>query len=180
MTLTSSQIIGIDPSLTCTAVAMIDGCDSYTTKLVGLPRLAFIRDEVLAAAGRRTRLAVIEGYSRGSSNRREEMGELGGIIRVALHEIGVDILDVAPASLKKFAVGHIPQKKTDGSQGRNKEAMFKAALQNLPWDVDNNDEADASWLRAIGLYIHGISVVPTTAYRDDVCSKLIDARRTAA
>jgi Holliday junction resolvasome RuvABC endonuclease subunit len=176
--LTATNIIGIDPSLTRTAVAMIDGCDSYTTRLTGLPRLAYLRDEVLAAAGARTRLAVIEGYSmggqRGSSGVGQALGELGGVIRLALYEQGIEILDVSPASLKKFACGHIEQKK------RDKDAMFKAALQNLPWDVDNHDEADASWLRAIGLYLHGISVVPVTQYRDDVCMKIDESRRAAA
>jgi hypothetical protein len=176
---TAAEIIGIDPSLTRTAIAMIDGCDSITTTLRGLPRLIHIRDEVLAAAGARTKLAVIEGYSmggqRGSSGVGQMLGELGGVIRVALHELGVHIIEVPPASLKKYAVGHLDQKQ------RDKTAMKAAAEQHMPWPIANHDEADAAFLRAIGLHLAGIPAVVATPWREQVVATVTaHIERTAA
>jgi Holliday junction resolvasome RuvABC endonuclease subunit len=170
VTYTPSQIIGIDLSLTRTGIAMVDGCESVKTHLAGMARLKHIRDEVLAACGARTRLAVVEGYSmggqRGSAGNGQRLGELGGVVRLALYELGVHVVDVPPASLKKFAVG-------DRAQGdRDKDAMLIAAVQQLPWDVSNNDEADAAWLMAMGLYHYGLGSVGEAKFRDEAVAKV--------
>jgi hypothetical protein len=177
---TRTEIVGIDPSLSRTGIAMVDGCDSISTDLRGMARLAYIRDEVLAACGRRTRLAVIEGYSmngqRGSGGVGQMLGELGGVIRLTLWEQGVRVVDVPPASLKKFALGDL--KPSD--RPRDKKAMKAAAELVMPWPIANHDEADAAWLRALGAYAAGIHEVPAAPFRDAVVAALGLAQREAA
>ena len=172
--MTPHEILGLDLSLSRTGIAMVDGCESVKSKVMGFERLRFIRDEVLAAAGLRTTVAIIEGYSRGSSQRREEMGELGGIVRVALHERGVRIVDVAPLSLKKFAVGDLKP------NYRDKDAVLERARDTLPWDVANHDEADACWLRVIGLHLFGLHGTELTPWRAEVLEQLQASARGRA
>jgi Holliday junction resolvasome RuvABC endonuclease subunit len=171
---TPHEIIGLDLSLTRTGIAMVDGCESVKPAVRGFERLRFLRDEVLCAAGNRTTVAIIEGYSRGSSQKREEMGELGGIVRLALHERGVRIIDVTPLSVKKFAVGDLKQ------NHRDKDAVFERARDTLPWDVANHDEADACWLRVIGLHLFGLSGTELTPWRAEVLEQLSTAARGRA
>lgn len=178
MTVTPQQIIGLDLSLSRTGVAMVDGCESIVPKTRGYGRLAFIRDEVLAAAGRRTTVAVIEGYSmggqRGSSGVGQMIGELGGVVRLALYELGVRIVLVPPASLKKFAVGDIDQ------ADRTKKAVTERAQATLPWPVANHDEADACWLRVIGLHLFGLSGTEVTPWRQEVVDQMLGVLRSEA
>lgn len=177
MIVTPHQIIGLDLSLTRTGIAMVDGCESVTPKRTGYPRLAYIRDEVLAAAGARTSVAVIEGYSmngqKGSAGVGQMLGELGGVVRLALFELGVQLVEVAPASLKKFAVGDLPQ------EDRTKRAVTERARETLPWDVANHDEADACWLRVIGLHLFGLSGTEVTPWRQQVIDQMTVGRAAA-
>jgi len=60
----------------------------------------------------------------------------------------------------------------------NKDEVLAAAIRAGCHDsVTTNDRADAWWLRAIGLHLHGEPVVPETAYRDKALAKLREAER---
>ncbi|HUS61320.1 MAG TPA: hypothetical protein VMY34_03925, partial [Acidimicrobiales bacterium] len=64
----TANIIGLDLSLTATGMAMVDGVEVYKPKASGVQRLALIRDWVLAGVGRRSRIAIVEGYAFGRPN----------------------------------------------------------------------------------------------------------------
>lgn len=156
------KIVALDLSLSHTgwAVEIIAGDESHQasgaimTKLVGMPRLAAIRDAVLEhAAG--ADVVVIEGYAFGQARGTSQMhstGELGGVVRLALYEAGILFVDVAPASLKKYATGRGNAKK---------EEMLAAAIRRLDYDGHDHNISDALWLLAMGVHRYkGISVVP--------------------
>jgi len=48
---------------------------------------------------------AIEGYSHGSVGRVFQLGEIGGITRVAAYKRGITFIEVPPTTLKKFATG---------------------------------------------------------------------------
>jgi hypothetical protein len=92
-----------------------------------------------------------------------KLGELGGLIRVAIAEMSLEIGDmrwavVPPATLKTYALG----------VGRgDKTAMVVAARERLGFTGLSHDQADAYWLRAMGLDLLGspLVVLPKTHRR---------------
>lgn len=140
--------MGLDLSLTATGVALPDG----TTRLVkppvccnrGMRRLRWIREKILGMvyANQVTHVAV-EAYSFGSRNSHAHaLGELGGVVRLALAEAGIPYIDVPPSSLKKYATG---------KGNATKELVLVHAVRRLGYPGSDNNEADALWLRAAGL-----------------------------
>jgi len=108
--------IGIDPSLTGCAVAVVDQDGQFKesrrfgNKLKGMERLVFVRDQVKNILNdynwkNQIKAIGIEGYARGAKNWREEAGELGGALRILLYENKIKYIDIAPGQLKKFATG---------------------------------------------------------------------------
>jgi len=150
------KIIGLDLSLTATGMVNAEG-EAFTIKnnATGMARLIKIRDRILyeADAALPADLVVIEGYSmggqRGSAGIGQALGELGGVVRVALWEAGVPYVDVSPSSLKKYATGK-------GNAG--KEAVLIAAIRKGA-DVEDNNAADAWWLRAMAFDTYGEPLV---------------------
>lgn len=151
------RVVGLDLSLTATGVAYSDGsAATFRTQARGCARLAWVREEVTSAVGcdvvgchDHPALVVMEGYSYASANQAHQVGELGGVIRLALHEAGVPFVVVAPAALKKYATG---------KGNANKAAMLQAAWQRLGYEGTDDNEADALWLRAMGLDALGFPV----------------------
>lgn len=147
-------VVGIDLSLTATGIAYADGSTvTIATKgLTGPARLIHVRDAVRAAldvAEFAPDLVVLEGYAFGRPAQAHQMGELGGVVRVALHEEAIEFPEmrwavVPPAKLKKFATGKGTADKT---------AMVVAARERLGWTGMDNNAADALWLRMAGLTI---------------------------
>ena len=86
-------------------------------------------------------LAVIEGYAQGGHMRSLlPLAELGGAVKRELHRRQISYVVIPPSVVKKVATGH-------GNAG--KEAVFNAATLHVkPADFD---QADAFWLRQIGL-----------------------------
>lgn len=144
------NVVGLDLSLTATGIAFADG-STQTLKMPckGMERLRALRDAILVrviGAGDRPRadLVVVEGYAMGTSRQAQSyaIGELGGVVRFALWTEAVTYVDVAPAALKKFACG---------KGNAKKDEVFAAAIRRLGYEGNSHDEADALWLRAMGL-----------------------------
>jgi crossover junction endodeoxyribonuclease RuvC len=149
------QVLGLDLSLTATGYVLPNG----TTGLLkpgsrrGMERLAWLREQILDLVLPATIVAV-EGYSYGSHSSSFDLGELGGVIRLALHDAGIQYLDVAPAVLKGFATG---------KGNANKNEVLASAIKRLGYDGTSSDEADALWLRAAVLAACGEPVVEVPA-----------------
>lgn len=156
------RIAGLDLSLTSTGLALPDGTlHTITSKHRGIPRVIDLRNQITYALGAQdyldiagVDLVVIEGYSFSSRNSQAHaLGELGGAVRVALHEHDVPWVEISPATLKKYACG---------KGNAPKDQVLVAAVQRLGVTPANSDEADAAWLRAMALdrYGHPLTVMP--------------------
>ena len=151
------KILALDLSLTRTGVARWDG----VTVIVppqdarGMERLLYLEAAVLdAAAG--AGLVVLEGYSFGSRGRAVfDIGELGGVVRLALYRRGIPYVDVPPAALKKYATGR---------GNASKEEVLVAAVRRLGYEGSSTDVADALWLLEMALDFYELreSRVPKT------------------
>jgi Holliday junction resolvasome RuvABC endonuclease subunit len=149
--------VGLDLSLTSTGVAHADGTASTLhTRETGVRRLwvlrAAIRSIVCTAEGP-VDLVAVEGYSMGTarqSSHAHGLGELGGVIRLLLHDLEIPYVDIPPASVKVFATG---------KGNANKNDMLLAAARRLGYQGNSNDEADALWLRAMAMHRYGHHVV---------------------
>lgn len=119
-----------------------------------MERLLYLEAAVLdAAAG--AGLVVLEGYSFGSRGRAVfDIGELGGVVRLALYRRGIPYVDVPPAALKKYATGR---------GNAPKEEVLAAAIRRLGYTGHDHNESDAMWLYAMAQdrYL-GYSRVPST------------------
>ena len=149
------KIVGVDPSLSSTGVALADDTfATISTSAKGPKRLEAIRDQLLKLADG-CDIVVIEGYSMGSHQGSHQLGELGGVLRLALWEAGIPYVEVAPTRLKKWATGK-------GNAPKD-QVLAKAARR---WaGVSNNDEADAAWLRDMGC-AHYVSSSLSKAHAD--------------
>ena len=85
-------------------------------------------------------MVVIEGYSFGSGHRAHNMGELGGVVRLALFEKGRVLAVVPPSSRAKYATG---------KGNAPKEQVLAEAIRRLKYEGHDNNEADAMWLLAM-------------------------------
>lgn len=145
------RVVGLDPSWTSFGIAYPDG---HLGRVRTTPAIDDdMRLEVLTAAAVGAAvdadLAVIEGYSYGSKQARERLGYLGETLRSKLRKIGTPYIDVAPTTLKMFATGR---------GNATKSEMRQAAHEILGIDeAVSHDEADAAWLREIGLVLTGQS-----------------------
>ena len=103
------------------------------------PRLVFVKNAV-AALTSDVKFAALEGYSYDSVGRVFELGEIGGVIKVMLVELGIDFVVVPPVLLKKFATG---------STYASKEAMLDAARDGGVMAGEDDNQADAFFLARI-------------------------------
>lgn len=142
------NVVGLDLSLTSTGIAYADGTTcSITSKQRGAARLADLRNRIVAEVvyDGAPNLVAVEGYSYGSVNGGERIGELGGVIRVALFDHGIPYVEVSPNSVKLYAAG---------VGNADKDKVLSAAVLRAGFEM-SNDEADAWWLRAMTLDFYG-------------------------
>lgn len=168
----SPVVVAFDLSLTSTGVADRNGTRRIKPKTTGPARLAEIRDAVLAAThpgdddcsglpcgdcmprsggigtfyGEHPDLVVLEGYSYASGNKAHDVGEMGGVVRLALYEAGINYHVVSPPTIKVAATG---------KGNASKDDVLLAAVRRLGYDGNSKDEADALWLYALTMHALG-------------------------
>lgn len=163
-------IVGIDPSLTGTAV-----CVGETTKVITsppsgpLPALRIARYRVLVSqvliVVPKQSLVFIEGYSFGSNGgQATDRAEYGGILRYHLcgHGMECTVVEVPPTSLKKWATG---------SGAGDKTPMIAALTKRYGVEFRTNDEYDAYALARLGEQYAGL-VEPANQIQAEVIAKL--------
>lgn len=175
-------VLGIDPSLTCTGLAVLqnDGLRAETRAVqvpgTGIPRLLALRDAVMEWIRAYTPVVVaMEGYSMAArAGRLADLGELGGVLKVALWEMGYrqdngTLLVVPPALVKKFATG----------QGNaDKGAVRVAVYKRWGFEARTDDETDAYVLARIALAWAGADP-NLTAFQREVLARLQGAPQKA-
>lgn len=142
-----TNVIGVDPSLTCTGLATTYGCESIKTKpnqFTSLARLQHIAKAVCVATyDAEAGLVVMEGLAFASkSGMAGDRAGLHWLIRHFLDAAGIPVAIVTPSARAKYATGK-------GNAG--KDEVLIAVVQRLPIHVSDNNEADAAVLLAMGL-----------------------------
>jgi Holliday junction resolvasome RuvABC endonuclease subunit len=141
------RAVGLDLSLTATGIDYDAGPQTISVKSQGVPRLADISQAILdIVRSLPAELVVIEGYSYASANVAHQLGELGGVVRLALWSHAVPYVVVQPASLKVYATG---------KGNANKDEVLAAAIRRLGYAGADHNQADACWLRQMALAHYG-------------------------
>ena len=160
-------VVGIDPSLTSTGVAVVDTDDRLVidvhrvqskgargdTWVQRLARIEDMADRVVQIAERRRLyglgLVVIEAPSLASRNAgsAHDRSGLWWAMYARLNDLDVTVVPVPPANRAKYACG---------KGNAPKDAVMLAAAKRYPQaDLTGNDEADAVILAAIGARLAG-------------------------
>jgi len=147
------KIVSLDLALSCTGYgirehdgAITVACFSPTTQHT-VPRLIEIRDKIVTLTDG-ANLVLIENYSFGSRGQAVfSIGEMGGVVRVALAEAGHTVVEVAPASLKKSVCG---------KGNASKDEVLAAAIRRLNYQGYDHNEADALALLHMALSWYGL------------------------
>lgn len=155
------RIVGVDPSLTSTGIALVEGgrftaVERVRTKLKGHQRVDHIVSRILEVADSPVDTLVgIEGTAMGAKGAAVvQIFGLWGIITRELWKAGFRYYVVGPTTLKKYATG-------SGAAG--KDDVMTAVVRSYP-DVDftGNDMADAMVIAAIGARQHDAPIAGET------------------
>ena len=152
------NVLGIDASLTGTGITVFDlYCNKSDMTLVhneaiqvkstGETRLKAIRDRIAEIISSwQIGYVAIEGYAFARANQAHQIGELGGVLRLFLHEQNIPFVEIAPSAVKKFATG----------KGNAQKHEVAAHVQKR-WNVmfKTNDETDAYVIARIGTVLAG-------------------------
>lgn len=160
------RVIGLDPSLTSFGAACVDQAGSVVwseakrSKERGVARLSdirwWIKDSLMAELDRRVvqdptadpidppgLLVAVEGYSHGSAHAAHHMGELGGMVRLVLFDLGVEAVQVQPSTLKKVV---------SGKGNTPKDEMRLEIYKRFSLEAKSQDELEAQALGFTGWY----------------------------
>jgi len=137
-------IAGIDLSLTRSGFVILDKSSKKilhqeflnTKEMRGMQRILFIKKRILQKLEQfKVSEVILEGYSFGSKGRSiVSLGELGGVIRVALFENNYKYIDCSPNSLKAY---------TTGKGNADKDQMRQAVLIKYGIDFEDDNVCDA-------------------------------------
>jgi crossover junction endodeoxyribonuclease RuvC len=142
------SILGVDLSLRAPGFAVLDSeteallITSQSLKSTGPERWQEIIENVKQIIDSYLiEFVVIEGYAFGAKFHKEDLAEIGGILRYFLFKRRIPFGTVPPATLKKFFTG-------DGRADK-KKMMCEAFRRGFKCNNDN--ESDAAALACFGL-----------------------------
>lgn len=145
------SVVGIDASLTCTGVAFRYQSEVFTTGLKpgtmrGMRRLHYLRTQVMEIVEDvKPQLVVLEDYAQGrniaAKGKPFHMGELGGVLKLALWEQGFDLLLISPSSMKMAIAG---------KGNADKDQVIASLSSKFGLHIPRHDEADAAALMFLG------------------------------
>lgn len=145
--------MGLDLSLTSTGISVNGSTRSIRSKNKGIERLIEIKDGILAVAqAESVGIVAIEGYSYASQySQAHSIGELGGVVKVAIRGMGLPMVIIPPTCRAKFATGK-------GNSGKlDVVASITAKTGLLFTGADGNDRCDAWILEQMTLTYLGLS-----------------------
>ncbi len=168
------MIIGIDPSLTNTAVVIGSEVDKYELHTFGSSNIG---DHVAARMARYDDLVArimkwiesvtlivdavyIEGYSLASKGPGNvQITEYGSLLRWHLVDMTKRIYEVAPATLKKFATG-------SGATSVKKDMVAAHLTKRYGVLLCDNDSYDGFGLYQLGLVAEGVAKAQTATQQE--------------
>lgn len=150
--------MGLDLSLTSTGVSVGGATRSIKSKNRGTKRLVEIRDEIVKIVkSERIEIVAIEGYSYASQySQAHSIGELGGVVKVAVKELGLPVVTIPPTCRAKFATGK-------GNSSKMDVMNAITVKTGIPFSgSDGNDKCDAWILEQMTLTYLGLSTYTWT------------------
>ena len=154
--------VGLDLSLTATGWARVGGGETASVgvlppcKRKGAQRLAHLRSALLEVLPEGPMVCAVEGYAMGARGNTFDIGEWGGVAKLALYERGdCVVLIVPPSNLKMFVAekGNAPKEDVQHIMAQT------GALMGVM--VNNDNEADALGLSLMAAAWH------TKAWEED-------------
>lgn len=134
--------IGLDLSLTSTGISANGLLAIVQTDKTGVQRLVELSEQILKLIAMTTvdPIVIIEGYSFASRNSHaHSIGELGGVVRVALYKENIPIVDVPPTIRAKFATGR-------GNAGKTEVMSAVSARTGLVFSGKGADDMCDAWI----------------------------------
>lgn len=147
------SILALDLSLTACGWCFDQASGVIKSRLKGYERLAEITSEIYAMTFD-VDVVVVEGYAFGAQGRAVyQLAGLGEVVRFWLWQRQIKTVEIAPATLKKYATGR-------GNAG--KDEMLAAAIRRFYFAGSENNQADAYllWCMAREAYGGPIAKVP--------------------
>lgn len=147
------QIMGLDLSLTSTGYSINQETGIISTNTKGPERLTRISNELInLVMSNPVDAVILEGYSFASRNSQaHSIGELGGVVRMRLWQVGVPYVEVPPTCRAKFATGK-------GNASKNEVISSISAKTGIVWTgAGADDRCDAWILEQMGLAYLGKS-----------------------
>jgi len=160
--------MGIDPSLTSTGISVAGITVSIRKSSRGVQRLLEARNDLLHIVNQNSVDCVsIEHYSYASRNSQaHSIGELGGVMRLALYEAGVPFVEIPPTCRAKFATGK-------GNAGKSEVVSAISVRTGIVWDGgDGTDRCDAWVLEEMLRFKLGLSVIDWPKSHTDALEKV--------
>lgn len=142
--------IGLDLSLTSTGFSCGDRLFVLSSGLTGVARLQAMRDLVLESVlVESDPIVIIEGYSFASRNSHaHSIGELGGVVRLALFENSIQFVEIPPTVRAKFATGK-------GNAGKTEVMSSISAKTGIVFSGKGADDMCDAWvLEEIGRTVY--------------------------
>lgn len=162
------KTMGIDPSLTSTGISIGGVTASIRKTSRGVQRLLEVRNDLIYMVKEHDIDCVaIEHYSYASRNSQaHSIGEMGGVMRLALYEAQIPFVEIAPTCRAKFATGK-------GNAGKPEVVSAISARTGIVWDKgDGADRCDAWVLEQMLLFKIGMSIIDWPKSHTDALEKI--------
>lgn len=147
----SINLLGLDLSLTSTGYSGGGVQGVISSKEKGVVRLRGISQEIARLISEfKIDVVIVEGYSFASrSGQAFSIGELGGVVRLCLYELGIPYVEVPPTCRAKFATGR-------GNASKNEVISAVSARTGIVWENPGADDRCDAWiLEEMGLSFMG-------------------------
>lgn len=136
------KFMGLDLSLTSTGYSIDGNVGVISVESTGPERLWRIKREIESLTIQNVKIdgAIIEGYSFASRNSQaHSIGELGGVIRLLLWDLGIKYVVVPPTCRAKFATGK-------GNASKNEVISSISAKTGIIWNNPGADDKCDAWV----------------------------------
>jgi Holliday junction resolvasome RuvABC endonuclease subunit len=141
------KILGLDLSLTSTGYCFDGETGVISTNFFGVERLSAVNEDISnLLVANKIDCVLLEGYSFASrSGQAFSIGELGGVIRLTIHNLGLKLIEIPPTCRAKFATGK-------GNASKNEVISAVSAKTGIVWgNPGADDKCDAWILEEMGL-----------------------------
>lgn len=148
------NFLGLDLSLTSTGYCNKGVADCISFDVTGPERLWRFKRAIEDVTIKFNKLdgVIIEGYSFASRNSQaHSIGELGGVVRLLIWELGIPYAIIPPTSRAKFATGK-------GNASKNEVISNVSAKTGIIWSNPGADDKCDAWiLEEMAMTKYGLS-----------------------